>query len=137
MYTCYTTFWKDLSKNHISIKQLSKKAITHYVVDSIYKYRSSRNIHIHLVQFFRKGISKVSTLLTRCVHSNLYKWLYREITWVNPLDLIKNDSVTVTRKFFWRVIDNNPRFYERMYSMYMRTLYLHYSFLDKGDDYEE
>jgi hypothetical protein len=35
MYTRYTTFRNCLSKNHNSIKQLSKKAITHYVVNSI------------------------------------------------------------------------------------------------------
>jgi hypothetical protein len=77
MYTRYTTFRFSLSKIHNSIKQLSKKAITHYVVDSIYRYSLSRKVYIQSLTFWKNLNLKTSTYLTRCIHSislNFSEW---------------------------------------------------------------
>lgn len=95
MYTRYTTFSRTLSKNLISIKKLSKNSHYHYCIMSIYKFSRLDRVYIYLSKFFKKVISKVSTLHTPDTYES---FCYRQIRISEPypaLNLYKNRCVYV------------------------------------------
>jgi hypothetical protein len=143
MYTCYTTFWKCLSKIHKSIKQISKKAITHYVVTSIYTVSRVN----HIFHDFKKLISKVSTSLTSCVHSyrlNTPDYETRVNTLTNPVINECVQRVTCVQRWCCNnrdvyVVDINGYYVgEPMISINIYYRIRRFNTIHKvGDDYED
>ncbi len=126
MYTRYTTFKGTLSKNLISINNLSKKAITHYVVDSIYTYSRLERVYMYPLTFFKKVISKTSTLLTSCIHESYL--FFTEWKYLAPHASDYSDFGCVLHTH-WVIYD---------YGLYFKdgnNLWFYYRCYDRGGDY--
>jgi hypothetical protein len=128
------------------IKNLYLKSHSLFVVNTIYTYHLvKRYLYIPISSFFRKGISKVSTLHTSCVHLNLYNRLYRGLVGGFPSDSIEKDSVqrvSTTRNLKWNCV-NDGLYIKRPDGMSKLVVFIRKKMVRRwithhfwGDDYE-